>query len=388
MKFLPLIWAGMMRKKARAILTFLAVTAAFILFGISIGFNASIKHLVDIAHEDRIGVSSRFGALMPLGMANQLLRIPGVTRVAPQGAVCGYYQMPRNNTCVIIVDSNYSKMYPEMPLTKTQWHELEVHPDGAFYSRTLAQRWHLKVGDRFPIKSPGQQRADGNQTWTFQVLGIVDDMPDMFGPNGFALGDLTFFNKSRIAANQDKIGFFHVQADSPAHGEALAKQIDQIMASSGSPTWSMTDKFAFQNGASAAGIDIDFLTESVAGAGLFMILFLTANAIAQSVRERIPEFAVLKTIGFSDTGVMALVFAETMLPCLLGAAAGMIIARWIVSVVPRLLPPGFGIPIPYLSPTVFAMAFAAALIVAGLSATLPALRLKRLDVATALSGRA
>jgi putative ABC transport system permease protein len=387
MKYLPLVWAGLTRKKARALLTFLAVTAAFILFGMSIGFNASIKHLVDIAHEDRIGVSSRFGALMPLGMANQLLRIPGVTRVAPQGAVCGYYQQPRNNTCVIIVDSNYSKMYPEVPLTPAQWHELTIHPDGAFYSRTLAQRWRLKVGDRFPIKAPGQQRADGNQTWTFQVLGIVDDMPDMFGPNGYALGDLNFFNKSRILANQNKIGFFHVQVDSPAHGEALAKEIDQSMASSGSPTWSMTDKFAYQNGASASGIDIDFLTESVAGAGLFMILFLTANAIAQSVRERIPEFAVLKTIGFSDSGVMALVFAETMLPCLLGAAFGMAIARWIVSIIPRLLPPGFGIPIPYLTPTVFALAIAAALIVAGLSAALPALRLKRLDVATALSGR-
>jgi putative ABC transport system permease protein len=125
----------------------------------------------------------------------------------------------------------------------------------------------------------------------------------------------------------------------------------------------------------------------VAGAGLFMILFLTGNALAQSVRERIPEFAVLKTIGFSDGGVMALVFAEAILPCLLGAAAGMAIARWFVSVIPHLLPPGVGLPLPYLTPTVYALAFVSAVIVAGLSAVVPAERLRRLDVATALSGR-
>src|SRR5262249_19100553 len=117
------------------------------------------------------------------------------------------------------------------------------------------------------------------------------------------------------------------------------------------------------------------------------ILFLTANAIAQSVRERIPEFAVLKTIGFSDAGVMALVFAETALPCLAGAGLGMLIAKWFIITLPRLLPPGVGLPLPTLPLSVLAMAFGSAALVAAFSGLLPALRLKRLDVATALSGR-
>lgn len=387
MKYLPLVWASLMRKKARLLLTFLSITAAFILFGMSIGFDASIKHLGDIAHEDRLGVASRFGALMPMGMANQIARIPGVKRVAPQGAVCGYFRIPRNNTCVIIVDDNYKKMYPEMPITDAQMNELKIHPDGAFYSRALAQQWHLKVGDRFPIISPGQPRADGAQVWTYQVLGIVDDWPDEFGPAGYAISGMTYFDKSRIAANQGKIGFFHVQADSAQVGEATARAIDASFGNSSTPTWSMTDKFATTNGFAAGGIDVDFLTRSVAGAGLFMILFLTGNALAQSVRERIPEFAVLKTIGFSDLGVMALVFAETALPCILGAALGMAIARWFVAIIPHLLPPGVSIPLPYLTPTVYGLALVSAVLVAALSAVLPALRLGRLDVATALSGR-
>jgi putative ABC transport system permease protein len=387
MKYFPLVWANLMRKKARLLLTFLAITAAFILFGMSIGFDASIKHLGDMAHEERIGVSSRFGAQMPFSMADQIARLPGVKLVSPQGALGGYYRIPRNNTFVIMVDPNFRKFSPELPITDAQMRELDIHPDGAIYSRSMAQQWHLKVGDRFPIKAPATQRADGSQVWTFQVLAIVPDFPDQF-PAGFAIGSLKYFDMARPLANQGKIGAFRVLADSPAEGEALAKRIDQNFANSGTPTWSMTDKFSAQNGFAAAGINIGFLTQSVAGAGLFMILFLTGNALAQSVRERIPEFAALKTIGFSDLGVMALVFAEAVLPCLLGAALGMAVARWFVSVIPRLLPPGVGIPLPYITPTVYILAFVSAALVAALSAVLPALRLKRLDVATALSGRA
>src|ERR1700743_1983428 len=111
MKYLPLIWAGLMRKKARALLTFLAITAAFILFGMSIGFDASIKHLGDVAHEDRVVVQSRFGTEMPLAMGGQIARLPHVKMVAIQGVVGGYFREPRNNILANMVDSNFLKMF-------------------------------------------------------------------------------------------------------------------------------------------------------------------------------------------------------------------------------------------------------------------------------------
>jgi putative ABC transport system permease protein len=301
------------------------------------------------------------------------------------GSIGGYYQIRRNNTFVIMVAPNFRQVFPEIPVTQAQIDSLKIHPDGAYYSKTLAQRWHLKVGDHFPIKG-SQPRADGSPVWIFQVLGIVDDLPAEF-PAGFALGSLDYMEHARAVANQNKIGGFRVVVDNPQMGDSTAKLIDQTFANSGNPTWSMTEKFSATNGLAAAGINIDFLTRSVAGAGLFMILFLTANAIAQSVRERIPEFAVLKTIGFSDAGVMALVAAESAIPCLLGAGLGMSIAKWFAATLPKLLPPGIGLPLPYLSPFVFALAFGSAFLVAALSSVIPAMRLKRLDVATALSGR-
>jgi putative ABC transport system permease protein len=250
----------------------------------------------------------------------------------------------------------------------------------------MAQRLKLKKGDVIPIKAPGIRRADGTQTWAFTVLGIVPDMETAV--DGFAVGNLTYYNESRIPAERNTGGFFRVLATDPARGDAIAKLIDQTFANSGTPTNSLTEKTAYENGTGGGnGIDFPFIMESIAGAGLFMILFLTGNSIAQSVRERIPEFAVLKTVGFSDSGVMALVFAEAAVPCLAGAAIGMALATWLAAIFPRLLPPNVGFPAPYMSPAVYGIAFFFAALVALVSAVLPATRIARLDVATALSGR-
>ena len=383
MKYFPLVWAALWRKPVRLTLTLLSVMAAFLLFGISIGLNASFDHVKGLARADRIFVNARFGGLLPESMARQIAGLPGVTHVATLSFVGGYYQVPRNNTFVMMIGSDMRAVWPELPLTPQQYGELGANPTGAFFSRTSARRWNLKQGDVFPVKSPGIRRADGTQTWAFKVLGIVDDIPTM--PAGFAVSSLTYLDQSKVLADRYKgVGFRLLIAD-PAKGDATVKLLDQYFANSGTPTRSITEKNAYDT--SGSGIDIPFLTESIAAAGLFMILFLTGNSIAQSVRERIPEFAVLKTVGFSDTGVMALVFAEAAIPCLIGAAIGMALASWIAAIFPRLLPPGVGLPPPYLPPSVLCIALACAALVAAAGAIIPATRIARLDVATALSGR-
>jgi putative ABC transport system permease protein len=134
-------------------------------------------------------------------------------------------------------------------------------------------------------------------------------------------------------------------------------------------------------------MDIAAVDREIALAGMFMVLFLTANGIAQAVRERFAEFATLKTIGFSDWGVIGLVFAEAAIPCLLGAGLGVGLAEVLASIIPRFVPPGQGVPVPTMTMTVLAWAVACAALVALASSALPALRLKRMDIATALSGR-
>jgi putative ABC transport system permease protein len=135
-------------------------------------------------------------------------------------------------------------------------------------------------------------------------------------------------------------------------------------------------------------MDVKAVTRDVSLAGLLMMLFLTATVIAQSVRERLAEFATLKTIGFADLSVIALVVVEAALPCLLGAVCGVAIAGWLAQQLPALMPSSWGIPTPTMSPAVFFWAQLSACGVALASSALPVLRLRRMDIASALSGRA
>jgi putative ABC transport system permease protein len=138
---------------------------------------------------------------------------------------------------------------------------------------------------------------------------------------------------------------------------------------------------------SNSGLDFATVDRDIALAGMFMVLFLTANGIARSVRERFGEFAMLKTLGYSDTTVMVLVFWEAALPCVTGAILGVGLASGISAILPHLFPPGGGVPLPTMTGIVFVWAGLSAALVALASSALPALRLRQMDIATALSGR-
>jgi putative ABC transport system permease protein len=204
--------------------------------------------------------------------------------------------------------------------------------------------------------------------------------------NGYVFGNYEYIDKAKPVADQGRINEIDLLANDPDTATELAQRIDRAFANSATPLRSITDKMA-RSGSDFNGLDIKKITHGIALAGMFMVLFLTANGIAQSVRERFSEFATLKTIGFSDRAVTAMVTLESALPCVIGAALGVGIAAVLARQIPKLMPPGFGLPLPSISLMVILWAAAAAFTVAMLSAVLPILRLKQMDIATALSGR-
>jgi putative ABC transport system permease protein len=253
-----------------------------------------------------------------------------------------------------------------------------------FSKPATAARWGLKKGDHFTIVAASIARADGGQAWRFQVLDVLDDTP--YWGNGFSLGSYQYYKLSRPAADQPKAGWFQAVVHDPAHADATAMAIDARFANSAIPTDSISERSMRSNGATAA-VNVASVTRRVALVGLFMILLLAGHGMAQSVRERLSEFAVLKTIGYSTAGIIALVFAEALAPALAGAGAGLALAAALSKHIPALLS-GIQVPAPYLSPAVIGEALAAAVLLALLSAIFPALKLKRLDIAAVLAGRA
>jgi putative ABC transport system permease protein len=380
-KYLPLIWAALARRKLRTILTLLSVTAAFTLFGVMMGTDAAFQQMVDVINRSVVVTFSRFADNLTDGMGQELAGMPNVAAVSPGGNVFGYYRNPKTHAGLMMVGDEAG--WPNLPLSRAQWAQWRARPDGAFLSRATATKWGVKKGSIFTIIDGNTMRADGGHAWRFEVLDVLDDTP--YWPGGFSLGSYQYYKLSRPAADQAKPGWFQAVVKNPAAAEDTAIAIDARFANSAMPTVSISER-TMRSYDGTTIVNVALVTRRVAAVGLFMILLLTAHGMAQSVRERLGEFAVLKTLGYSDTGVIALVFAEALTPAILGAGLGLGLAALIAGRIPKLLP-SLSLPEPYLSPTVMAQALFAVILLAFLSVILPALRLRRLDVAAVLAGR-
>ena len=390
MKYVSLIWAAVTRKPTDSMLICLAIGAAFTLFGLMLGLYTTYHRIVESARMDRLYVDPRFpiatGLRLPMAMRDQMARIDGVSGVGALYLLRGYYQDPQNVGRIRAVDEGMRVSWPGLPLSPHYWDLLFSTPKGVLVSRAAAKRWNLKEGDVFPFATPPGIRADGATFWEFQVLAIVPDDPAK-GADGFILGNFEYVDRSRPPLDQGTAMEFEVAIADAARANEISLRIDRLFANSGTPTITIPERSGLENAVSS-GIATASVTLPVAGAGVFMILLVTANGIAQSVRERIPEFAVLKTLGFRDRTLSALVFVEAAIPCVFGAILGTALAAVLTQWPARYLPQSLmSVPKPTLSPLVLAWALGCALFLALVSSVIPVLRLRRISVTDALAGR-
>ena len=395
MKYFPLVWSAIWRKPTEAVLIWLAVTASFTLFGFMVGLHAAYDQIVENARMDRLEVDSRFpsaspvGILLPLAARDQIAKVEGVSAVGSGAYVRGYFRDPHTSARVIAVDEHMREVQPEILPTAAQWNQLFETPNGVFISSGLAARFGLKAGDMLPIITPPGTRADGGTAWEFLVLGVVPKKLDngSYDNDRFILGNLRYVENTWPPAQRGYVWGFRVAVSDAAKANEVSLRIDRRLANSSTPTLTIPDKVNWVNAVNS-GISVASKTWPVAGAGIFMILLLTANGIAQSVRERTPEFAVLKTLGYSDITLMALVFAEVAIPCLVGAALGTGLAALLTQLPTHYLPADLrDLPKPELSMVVATSAVGCALLLAAASAVIPMRRLRHLSVTDALAGR-
>jgi len=388
MKFAPLIWSALWRRPTEFTLSWLAITVAFMLFGLMVGLNGTYRALITVAREDRLYVNARFGNPdgLPLAMRTQLQRVEGVTGVSAASLLCGYHAVPRNQQCVYFVDDAVRIAWSELSITAAQWDQLLATRDGLLISRSAADRWNLRAGDMFPLIANPGNGADGPPVWEFKVLAVVPSDKALWN-GSFLIGNYQYYNNVVSPGRRDRVNVFRLAVADGRRSSAIGRRIDRFFANSGTPTLSVSARADAQADAQSS-VDMASMTRIVATAGLFMILFLTANAVARSVRERMPEFAVLKTIGFSAPEIERLVFFEAAVPCLTGAVLGTslatVLAGWQMRFISPLM---LSILRPNVSPLVWACAIGLALVLAFLSSVVPIMRLRRLDVAAALAGK-
>jgi putative ABC transport system permease protein len=324
MKFLHIVWKNLMRRKIRTIFTLLSIFVAFVLFGYLMAIRSAFSMGIDLAGADRLMVLNKISIIMPLPVSymDRIKQIEGVKEVTYANWFGGYYQETRNQFPNMAVDAeNWFKMYSEFAVPEDQMKAWLADRQGAIIGADLAKRFGWKVGDRVPLQATIFRRPDG-AGWEFNIVGIYNspvkgtDKTQLF----FHWALLNEVLRTTQFGNQ--VGWYVIKVNDPEQSPAIAKKVDTMFANSPTETKTDSEKNFVAGWAKQIG-NISLMTQLIAAAAIFMMLLVTANTMAQSIRERTSELAVLKTLGFGDGRVLSLVLMESCVLALVGGLAGL-----------------------------------------------------------------
>ncbi len=342
MKFLPLVWAGLKRKKLRTALTFLSIFVAFMLFAFLGAMKVALGGGVEMAGQDRLITRHKVSMIqtLPESYKNRIQSVSGVSAVCHQTWFGGIYQDdPKKFFATMPVEPEaFLDMFPDYVLKDAEKQAWLATRTGAIAGRITADKYKWKVGDRIPIKSPIWGQPAGMAQWEFEIVGIFDGAKKGADTSSVFFR-YDYFEEARQKA-KGQVGWYTVRIANPDKAAQIGAEIDGNFANS--PYETKTEA----EGAFAAGFaqqigDIASIVMAVVGAVFFTILLVAGNTMAQSVRERTSELGVLKAMGFTNLRVLSLVMMESCLIAILGGFAGLG-AAWLMALggspAPEVLP--------------------------------------------------
>jgi putative ABC transport system permease protein len=380
-KYLPLLGASLRRKRLRTFFTVASILVAFLLFGLAESMRYALASGVEVAGADRLLTMHKvsFTQLLPESYESRIRAVDGVVAVAPQTWFGAWFRDQRNQIPAFPTDpTTFLSIYSEFSLPAAQAQDWEADRAGILIGRALADAFGWKVGDTVPLRSAIWRREDGSDTWDVTVRAIYD-LPQG-GDTRQIFMHQDYFEEAKQQA-KGLIGWYVVRIRDPQQGRAVSRQIDALFANSPAETKTSSERAMAQSFVNQIG-NVGAILSAIVGAVFFTMLLVTANTMAQSVRERTNEIGVLKTLGFSSRAVLGLILSESVLITSLGGLLGMAAAWWLgvqfASVLSQYLP-GFRVPPKaYVMASVYMVSFG---LVAG---AVPAVQAMRLSIVEAL----
>lgn len=374
-KYALLIWAGFWKRPARTVLTVLSIAVAFVLFGSIQGISSAFGAVQERLRADRLVTNNPSLLPLPIADQNKIRAVPGVVDVTQVAMMFATYQEPRNTVVPMATDvRTMFATHPEWHVSAEGLAAMKSHRTGAIVGSGHARRFGWKIGDRIPLMSR-TLKTDGSTDWAFDVVAIYDDENSPGEANGFFI-NYDYFDAARYLDRGTVVQYLTV-IDKASDAILVSSAIDRIFENSSSPTRTQSEKESVQSRLAQVG-SIELFVSIILSAVFFALLFLTANTMAQSVRERLAEFATLKTIGFSDVLIVELVLAESALLFLTGAILGLSAAGIILS---RIQIP---LLVPQISSSVLAAAGLVCALMVAISTVVPAWRARQLNIVDAL----
>jgi putative ABC transport system permease protein len=379
MKFARIIWANLMRKKIRLLLTIGSFAVALFLFVFLAVVQDAFNRGADVASADRLVVINRTSIINPLPLAyrDKILRIPGVKAVTHNNWFGGTYIEEKNFFPQFVIDpENQRTVFPELVVPDDQWKAFVNDRQGAIAGAKLAERFHWKIGDRIPIKTTFY----GGASWEFNLVGIYHGNKPQSDETQFWL-QWDYFEEKVPESDKGRIGWYVLRINNPDDSPKISQAIDDEFANSPFETKTQAESAFAANWVKQFG-NIQKLIVSIGVVVFFTLLLVTGNTMAISVRERTSELAVFKAIGYSDRSVLFFVLSEALAIALIGGLLGMILAE---ALVPKLADALNGLlPSIVLEPKMLFFGLVVAIFTGFISGFLPGLNAMHLRIVNAL----
>jgi putative ABC transport system permease protein len=377
-RYLPLILKNGLRNRRRTILTITSVAFSLCLLGVLMAIyhafyfgEATPEQALRLVTRNRISLAT----VMPISYRQKILQVQGVREAMVNQWFGGVYKDPKNMFARFAVEpSRFFTLYPEIRLTDEEKKAFIRDRTACIVGKVTAEKYNIKLGDRvtltgdiFPItleltvRGIYQGRAD-NESLFFNVDYLYEGLPER---------------------RRDFAGTFTVLADSPDSVPRIAKDIDDAYRNAPIQTRTESEQ-AFALGFISFLGNVKVFLLSICAAVTFTILLVSANTMAMSVRERVREVGVLKTLGFSNGAILGIILGEAAFLSLIGGIIGCLMAVGLTAMVRQA--PAFILQLKTLSlePSVAALILGIGVVIGVVSSFIPAWNASRTPILDSL----
>lgn len=327
MKIVKLMFKNLFRHKLRTFLTIMGIAVAVMAFGLLRTIVTAWSAGVEASSTKRMIVRHAVSFILPLPYAykDQLEKVPGVKSVSFASWFGGVYKdnNPEDFFPRFAVDANtFLKLYPEFIISDDELANFQATRNGCVVGKKLADQHGFKIGDIIPIQGdifPGK--------WEFVVKGIYKGK-DRTTDETQMLFQWEYIDEALKADSPNRagnVGWYILDLENAGVAPDVTAAVDGMYLNSSAKTKTETEAAFQQSFVSLSGAILSSL-QVISYVIIGIILLILANTIVMSARERIREYAVLKTLGFGNGHVASLIAGESLLISLIGGIIGLFLA--------------------------------------------------------------
>lgn len=378
-RYIPLMWKNSLRNRRRSLLTIASVAASLCLLGVLMAmYNALfISEEASPAQALRLVTRNKISLTvsLPRSYGQKIAAVPGVQEVMINQWFGGVYKEPKNFFARMAVEpAKFFKVFSEFQLPEEQKKAFQHERSACLVGRALATKYDLKLGDHVQLKG---------DIFPINLDLIVRGIYDSAENDDALYFDYEYLIQSLPSTRRDFAGTFEVLADKPDSVAAIARTIDDLFRNSTTQTKTESER-QFQLGFLSLIGNVKAFLLAICAAVTFTILLVSGNTMAMSVRERVKEVGVLKTLGFTNGAVLGIILGEAAVISLLGGLIGSAIAAFLIAGIRHAPVPIAQLKTLTLAPPVAVVCVLVALFIGLVSSFIPAYNASRTSILDAL----